>query len=100
MSNNNVAAVAIDTKDLVHMSPATAKAIMANCKVQIQLSPSTAMNMAESERLKMNRAYFEEGCLCIHTAKTLQLCPTNMPDIEAVAFYEQHCKCSRNYIQS
>lgn len=53
-----------------------------------------------NERLKLNRAYFEEGCACINTAKTPQLCPTNMPDSEAVAFYEQHCKCSRNYIQS
>lgn len=54
----------------------------------------------ERERLKQNRAYFEDGCSCIHKAKTLQPCPTNMADSAAVAFYEQHCKCSRNYIQN
>lgn len=54
----------------------------------------------EQERLRLNREYFEEGCACIHRAKTLQPCPTNMPDSEAVAFYEQRCKCSRNYIQT
>lgn len=53
----------------------------------------------EDERLKMNREYFEDGCACIHTTKTLQVCPTNMADSEAVAFYEQNCKCSRNYVQ-
>ncbi|MNP86958.1 hypothetical protein D3C76_1875270 [compost metagenome] len=52
----------------------------------------------EQERLKLNRAYFEDGCSCIHTAKTLQPCPTNMADSEAVTFYEQNCKCSRNYV--
>lgn len=52
------------------------------------------------ERLKFNREYFEGGCACIHRAKTLQPCPTNMADSEAVAFYEQHCKCSRNYVPS
>lgn len=54
---------------------------------------------AENERLKMNREYFENGCLCILKAKTLQVCPSNMADTEAVAFYEQNCKCSRNYVQ-
>ena len=53
----------------------------------------------EDERLKMTRKYFEDGCACIHTTKTLQACPTNMADSEAVAFYEQNCKCSRNYVQ-
>ena len=52
----------------------------------------------EKERLHLNRQYFEDGCLCIHTLKTLQACPTNMPDADAVTFYEQNCKCSRNYI--
>jgi hypothetical protein len=54
----------------------------------------------ENERLRLTREYFEDGCACIHRAKTLQPCPTNMADADAVAFYEQHCKCSRNYIQS
>ncbi len=51
----------------------------------------------ELERLKLNREYFEDGCLCILTAKTMQLCDSSMPDGEAVAFYERNCKCSRNY---
>ncbi|WP_131815934.1 MULTISPECIES: hypothetical protein [Pseudomonas] len=53
----------------------------------------------EEQRLKLNREYFEEGCACIHTVKTLQPCPTNMADREAVTFYEKNCKCSRNYVQ-
>lgn len=53
----------------------------------------------EEQRLKLNRAYFEDGCACIHTAKTLQPCATNMTDGDAVTFYEQNCKCSRNYIK-
>lgn len=62
--------------------------------------PVTDHEHAELERLRLNREYFEEGCACIHKAKTLQPCPTNMPDSEAVTFYEQHCKCSRNYVPS
>lgn len=61
---------------------------------------SRSIEQAEQERLKLNREYFEDGCLCIHTSKTLQPCPTNMADAEAVAFYEQNCKCSRNYVPS
>lgn len=51
----------------------------------------------EQDRLKLTRDYFETGCACIHEAKTLQPCPTNMADAEAVAFYELNCICSRNY---
>lgn len=54
----------------------------------------------DQDRLRFNREYFENGCSCINTKKTLQLCPTNMPDDEAVAFYEKNCKCSRNYIRT
>lgn len=57
------------------------------------------MDEAERERLRQTRDYFESGCACLNTTKTLQPCPTNMPDQEAVAFYEKHCKCSRNYFQ-
>ncbi|MCP1515644.1 hypothetical protein [Pseudomonas rhodesiae] len=57
-----------------------------------------SVEWAEQERLKLNREYFEDGCLCIHTSKTLQPFPSNMSDAEAVAFYEQNCKCSRNYV--
>lgn len=52
-----------------------------------------------TERLAFTRAYFEDGCACILQAKSLQACPTNMPDAEAVAFYEKNCRCSRNYFQ-
>lgn len=54
----------------------------------------------EQERLKLNREYFEDGCACIHVEKTMQPCPTKMTDADAVAFYEQNCKCSRNYVQN
>jgi hypothetical protein len=57
-----------------------------------------AIQQNEIERLKLNRTYFEDGCACIHQAKTLQPCPTEMPDLDAVLFYEKHCKCSRNYV--
>lgn len=53
----------------------------------------------EAQHLRANRKYFEDGCACIHVKKTLQPCPGNMSDEAAVAFYEQHCKCSRNYVQ-
>lgn len=53
----------------------------------------------EEQRLRENREYFESGCACIHRAKTVQLCPASTPDAEAVTFYEQNCKCSRNYVQ-
>lgn len=59
-----------------------------------------SIEQVEQERLRLNREYFEEGCACIHRAKTLQPCPTNMPDSEAVAFYEKNCNCSRNYVPS
>ena len=49
--------------------------------------------------MRLNRAYFEDGCACINTAKVIQICPTNMDDASAVAFYEKSCICSRNYIQ-
>jgi hypothetical protein len=52
----------------------------------------------EQERLKHNRAYFEDGCACIHRTMTIQLCPAHVEDREAVDFYEKNCKCSRNYV--
>lgn len=57
------------------------------------------LEQIERDRLKFNREYFEDGCSCIHTAKTLRPCPANMSDAEAVAFYEQNGRCSRNYVQ-
>jgi len=54
---------------------------------------------AEQARVKGSRDYFEDGCACIHASKTLKPCPADMPDAEAVAFYEQNCKCSRNYVE-
>lgn len=53
---------------------------------------------AEEETLNWHRKYFEDGCACIHRAKSLKPCPASMSDAEAVAFYEQNCKCSRNYV--
>lgn len=96
---NSTVAVAADPKDLLGMPPATAEAILSNCRVQIELAPKTDQQQ-ETDRFKLNRAYFEDGCACIHQSKTLQLCPTNMTDAQSVEFYEQHCKCSRNYVQS
>ncbi|MFI5438056.1 hypothetical protein [Pseudomonas aeruginosa] len=43
-----------------------------------------SIEQAAQERLKLNREYFEEGCACIHSSKTLQLCPTNMPELPRV----------------
>lgn len=62
-----------------------------------ELDESVAQD--ECDRLRESREYFEEGCACIHTEKTLQPCPASMADSEAVAFYEQHCVCSRNYVE-
>lgn len=54
---------------------------------------------AEKDRLKSNRTYFEDGCACIHTTKTLVPCPSSVPDAEAVRFYELNCRCTRNYVR-
>lgn len=103
-----------DAKDLLAASNTSVKAILANCTTTIIFAENTgsgegktflpagpqSIEQAEEERLKLNRKYFEDGCLCIHTSKILQPCPTNMADAEAVAFYEQNCKCSRNYVPS
>jgi len=57
-----------------------------------------------TERSKFFREYFEDGCICLNgwpkdkTPKTLEACPPDMPDTEAIKFYEQNCKCTRNYI--
>ncbi len=56
------------------------------------------MATTEAERLRLNRQYFEEGCLCILEAKTISPCKPDTPDEEAVAFYESNCTCSRTYI--
>lgn len=49
-----------------------------------------------AEALKLNREYFEVGCLCIRDKKIVKQ-PENITDLEAVKFYENNCKCSRNY---
>lgn len=52
----------------------------------------------EAERVKFIREYFETGCLCLsHNGGTLQVQPESVPDAVAAVFYEQNCKCSRNY---
>lgn len=103
-----------DTKDLQAASETSVAAILANCATTIVFAenassgkgkgflPAGAQSIeeAEQERLNLNRKYFEDGCLCIHRSNTMQPCPTNMADAEAVVFYEQNCKCSRNYVPS
>ena len=53
----------------------------------------------EQQRVKHNRDYFEAGCLCMRSGK-LSKQPETVSDAEAVKFYEENCKCSRNYIKS
>ena len=43
------------------------------------------------------RIYFEQGCACINKYRTMQACPAEMSDDEAVEYYEENCDCSRNY---
>jgi hypothetical protein len=49
-----------------------------------------------AEALKLNREYFEVGCLCIRDKKIVKQ-SENITDLEAVKFYENNCQCSRNY---
>lgn len=42
------------------------------------------------------REYFEAGCLCILTGE-IQKKPETVSDFEASVYYENSCKCSRNY---
>jgi len=53
---------------------------------------------AEAARLKWNRSYFENGCLCIATGD-LKVAHPDIPDEAAVAAYEASCRCSRNYVE-
>jgi hypothetical protein len=48
------------------------------------------------EAIRLNREYFEVGCLCIRDKKIVKQ-PENVTDLNAVKFYENNCKCSRNY---
>lgn len=50
----------------------------------------------EVERLNFLRDYFESGCLCIQKGSLMKL-DSSVPNLEAVANYEKHCQCSRNY---
>jgi hypothetical protein len=43
------------------------------------------------------REYFENGCVCLMWGE-LQKVDSTVNDSEASAFYEQNCKCSRNYL--
>ena len=54
--------------------------------------------LKEQERLQFNRVYFEDGCECINSTKTIQRCSVETSDAEAVLFYEQNCTCTRNYV--
>jgi hypothetical protein len=49
-----------------------------------------------SETLKLNREFFEIGCLCIRDNKIIKQ-PKKTSDKKAVEYYEINCKCSRNY---
>lgn len=42
------------------------------------------------------RSYFENGCICIKQKK-FKKCSDEKTDLEAVTFYEDNCKCYRNY---
>ncbi|MDG1580803.1 hypothetical protein [Pseudomonas sp. GOM6] len=55
--------------------------------------------MDNDQSFALRRKYFESGCLCIHQAKTLQLAPADWTDLQATAYYEKNCRCSRNYAQ-
>lgn len=50
----------------------------------------------ERVRIKNNRKYFEDGCLCIRD-KTIELKDEGVPDMDALIYYKYACKCSRNY---
>lgn len=54
---------------------------------------------SEEQRLKFNRKYFEDGCACIKNGALIIL-GGNVDDKKAVKYYEQNCRCSRNYESS
>jgi hypothetical protein len=45
----------------------------------------------------LSREYFERGCLCILQGTLERLSP-EVDDEVAKTFYENHCACSRNYM--
>lgn len=45
------------------------------------------------------RSYFERGCLCIANGDVNRI-PKTTSDEDAVKYYEESCKCSRNYVNS
>jgi hypothetical protein len=45
------------------------------------------------------RSYFETGCLCI-LSKRIPKLDINVSDVNAVAYYEAACTCSRNYVSN
>lgn len=49
-----------------------------------------------SAAVRLNREYFEVGCLCIRDNKIVKQ-PKKISDQEAIEYYEVNCKCSRNY---
>ncbi|HGY2296362.1 TPA: hypothetical protein ACNV18_000076 [Pseudomonas putida] len=53
--NQKSVAVAADIKDLQSLSPATAEAIISNCRVHVELVPKNEQQL-EADRLKQNRA--------------------------------------------
>lgn len=57
-----------------------------------------AVTPAELERRAVIRRYFESGCLCV-LGGTIDKATAPADDGDAIAFYETHCRCSRNYVQ-
>ncbi len=51
------------------------------------------MEHFEEDRIELVKEYFERGCLCILSGELEK----HSGGQEAVTFYEQNCKCSRNY---
>jgi len=51
----------------------------------------------ERARIKKNRKYFEDGCLCIRDKK-IKLKDENVPDMDALIYYKHSCRCSRDNV--
>lgn len=56
------------------------------------------MQHSECYRLKLVRAYFETGCLCIKNGD-IEMLKEGTNDREAVNYYEKSCFCSRNHLK-
>lgn len=50
----------------------------------------------EHKRTEYCRKYFEDGCLCIINKK-IDLKGNDVSNLDATIYYENNCRCSRNY---